>query len=372
MSSPDTYASALAAIRGLGPQRLRSLLARCEPEDAWNMIRSGRYVVDKYAPADIVTKLRDEAHRVDVEQVADSLVEHDVKVFRFGQPDYPATLADDFAAPAVLFASGNVAALDRRRVGIVGTRRATASGRSIATELGFELARNGVAVVSGLALGIDGAAHRGTLAHAEAYPVAVVASGIDIPYPQRHTELWNEVRARGLVLSEVPPGIPPLSFRFPLRNRIIAALSEVLVVVESHEKGGSLITADLALERERIVMAVPGSPRNFASLGTNQLLRDGVAPVTDVRDVLMALGFGQLQFAGPAPDPRRAPSAEDAFVRDAFGDVPVLPEDLANTVERPFLDVALSLARLEVGGWVVRSGPFFERVPFALAPRPVP
>jgi DNA processing protein len=352
MSSPEVYAAALAALRGLGPQRLRALLEHREPEDAWNMIRAGRYPLDQYMKDDVPTKLREETHRVDVEQVADSLVEHAVHVFRLGQPNYPATLADDYAAPAVLFASGNLAALDRRRVGIVGTRRATAAGRSIATELGFELARNGVAVVSGLALGIDGAAHRGTLAHDDANPVGVVASGIDQPYPLRHTELWNEVRGRGLVLSEVPPGIPPLSFRFPLRNRIIAALSEVLVVVESHERGGSLITAEEASDRERQVMAVPGSPRNFASLGTNQLLRDGATPIQDVRDVLIALGFGQLQFSAPAADPRRAPTPEDALVRDAFGDVPILPEDL--------------------GGWVVRSGPFYERVPFSLALRPVP
>jgi DNA processing protein len=373
MSSPEVYAAALSALRGLGPQRLRSLLAHREPQDAWNMIRAGRYPADRSAPNDLTTKLRDEAHRVDPDAVADLIAEHSVQVFRLGQLNYPPALADDFAAPAVLFASGNVGALDRRRVGMVGTRRATAAGRSIATELGFELARNGVAVVSGLALGIDGAAHRGALSCTErAMPIAVVASGIDMPYPLRHTDLWNEVRERGLVLSEVPPGTPPLSWRFPLRNRIIAALSEVLVVVESHERGGSLITAEEALDRERLVMAVPGSPRNFAALGTNQLLRDGASPIQDVRDVLMALGLGQLQFSTPAADPRRAPSAEDTVVRDAFGDVPVLPEDLANAVAQPFLDVALSLARLEVGGWVVRSGAFFERVPFALAPRPVP
>jgi DNA processing protein len=367
------YAASLASLQGLGPQRLRVLLHKYSPQDAWALVLSGRHVTERHdpAPPDLAAKLQQQARSTDPAEMDDRLRRHDTAVHILGDDTYPFELASDAFAPAVLFSSGDITALSNRRVGMVGTRRATAAGRSIAMEIAVELARSGVAIISGLALGIDGAAHRGALACTDlAKPVAVVGSGIDHPYPERHTELWNEVRERGLILAEVPPGTPPMAFRFPLRNRIIAALSEVLVVVESHERGGSLITAHEALERDRTVMAVPGSPRNTASIGTNMLLRDGALAVQDVNDVLAALGIGQLSF-NRSVDPRREPSTDDALVRDAIGDVPVLPEELVHTVGLPFLDVALSLGRLEMAGWVVRSGAFFERVPFVLDPRPV-
>jgi DNA processing protein len=371
--SPGAYAASLASLQGLGPQRLRVLLHKYAPHDAWALVLRGRHVTERHdpAPADLATKLQQQARQIDPAEMEDRLQREDTTVHILGDDSYPLELASDAFAPAVLFSSGDITALSNRRVGIVGTRRATAAGRSIAMEIAVELARNGVAIISGLALGIDGAAHRGALACTDlAKPVAVVGSGIDHPYPERHTELWQEVRERGVILAEVPPGTPPTAFRFPLRNRIIAALSEVLVVVESHDRGGSLITADEALERGRTVMAVPGSPRNAASTGTNMLLRDGATAVQDASDVLMALGMGRLSLSRTV-DSRREPSPDDALVRDAIGDVPVLPEELVHAVGLPFLDVALSLGRLEVGGWVVRSGAFFERVPFVLERRPV-
>ena len=167
-----------------------------------------------------------------------------------GATGYPAVLADDLSPPPVLFARGDVAALDGRRVTIVGTRSATAAGREVAAELGAGLAQAGVRVVSGLARGIDGWAHRGALsAVGGGPPVGVVASGLDVVYPPEHRPLWDEVVERGVLLSEVPPGTTPHALRFPLRNRILAALGEVVVVVESKRKGGSLITVEEALLR---------------------------------------------------------------------------------------------------------------------------
>ena len=175
--------------------------------------------------------------------------------------------------------------------------------------LGRGLAEAGVAVVSGLAKGIDGAAHRGVLQRAgrprrrrrRQRPRRART-------PRQHAALWAEVCDRGLLLSEWPPGTAPEPFRFPMRNRILAALSEVLVVVESRERGGSLITARAAIERDVEVMAVPGSVRNRAAVGTNQLLRDGAAPVTDVDDVLVALGLDTRRAGRPRYDPRPLPA----------------------------------------------------------------
>ena len=212
-----------------------------------------------------------------------------------GDPRFPALLGLDPAPPAVLFVRGDLGVLDARRVGIVGTRNATLAGRQTASALGCDLAAAGVAVVSGLARGIDGAAHRGALAAGEGAgvgrPVAVVGNGADRPYPKQNAELWSAVGGRGVLMSEWPPGTPPEAFRFPMRNRILAALCEVLVVVESRERGGSLLTVREALDRSVEVMAVPGSPRNRAAAGTNGLLRDGAAPVTSADDVLASLGL---------------------------------------------------------------------------------
>jgi DNA processing protein len=207
----------------------------------------------------------------------------------------------------VLFVRGRLESITGRRVGIVGTRNPTATGRDVATELGRDLASVGLHIVSGLARGIDGAAHRGALDVHGVGPVGVVASGLDVVYPREHRGLWDAVAERGVLLSEAPPGTPPEPYRFPLRNRIIAALSEVLVVVESREVGGSLITAREALARNVDVLAVPGSVRNRAASGCNTLLREGAGVAVDAADVMVALELissrdeaGLLARAGPA------------------------------------------------------------------------
>ena len=172
-----------------------------------------------------------------------------------------------------------------------GTRHATPGGRALAFELGRDLAEAGVCVVSGLALGIDGASHRGALVTGRpGATVGVAASGVDRVYPARHHGLWEAVVEFGAVISETPPGYPAQTWRFPARNRIIAGLVSMVVVVESHAAGGSLITADAAIQRGIEVRAVPGPVQSPASAGTNQLLYDGPGPVRDATDILIALG----------------------------------------------------------------------------------
>jgi DNA protecting protein DprA len=206
-------------------------------------------------------------------------------------------LIGDPGAPAVLFALGDPTVLeDRPRVAIVGTRSATHYGRQVASELAADLVAEGVVVVSGLARGIDGAAHAGAL-RADvvdgAPPVAVVGTGLDIVYPSSNTMLWEQVAARGAVFSESPMGTKPHPGVFPARNRIIAALSDVVVIVESHHGGGSQYTADAAARRSIPVCAVPGSVMSRASAGTNALLVDGCTPVRDATDVLVAISLAR-------------------------------------------------------------------------------
>jgi DNA processing protein len=272
-----------------------------------------------------------------------------------------AHLAADIDPPAIVFTRGDPVVVHGRRVAIVGTRNASADARRVAASLGRDLAAAGVHVVSGLARGIDGGAHRGALESCAAGPIGVVASGLDVVYPPEHKALWNAVATHGLLLSEAPPGTPPEPFRFPQRNRILAALSEVVVVVESRATGGSLITVDAALERQVPVMAVPGSLRNPAAAGTNALLRDGAAAVLDAGDVLAVLGLDHRR-ANPPADPRPSLLPGDHEILTACSNGGRTLDQLILLTSRSVADVAICLARLEGGGWLAEVDGWFETV----------
>jgi DNA processing protein len=367
----QAYAAALAGLAHLTPMRLRALLERFAPSDAWKAIRQGSaFPVGLPTPSrtpDPIGALQAQAAAVEPGLVWESCQRTGTSVTLFGSDTYPAALADDLYAPAVLFSRGDLGVIEGRRVAIIGTRRATGIGREMAADLGAELAQQGVRIVSGLAAGIDGAAHRGALSVGAAPPIGVVGSGLDVPYPKRHAGLWEQVAESGVLLAEVPPGSQPEGHRFPQRNRVIAALAEVVVVVESHVRGGSLLTAHEAMDRDRIVMAVPGSPRNEAAKGTNELLRDGCLPVLNTDDVLLQLGLGRLPFAIERHH-RPAPEQRDSEIFDLISDRPTSINELVRASQRDVCAVAGSLARLEMLGWVVETAGSYERVH---SPRPI-
>jgi DNA processing protein len=222
---------------------------------------------------------------------------------------YPDHLSDAADAPWALIGRGDAGLLDGlepfQAVTIVGARRATSYGREIARELGRELAAAGMVVVSGLAFGIDGCAHRGALDAGRT--IAVLGCGPDVAYPSSHRTLWRRICETGLVISEFPPGATPWRWTFPARNRIMAALSGMTVVVEAATRSGSLITTDLAADLGRDLGAVPGPVTSRASAGPNSLLASGAHLVRDAQDVLDAmLGPGRklLVHSGPDLDPR--------------------------------------------------------------------
>jgi DNA processing protein len=218
-----------------------------------------------------------------------------------------------------------------------------------------------------LARGIDGYAHRGALAApgaGVAPPVGVVACGLDVHYPREHRELYARVAAVGLLLSERPPGTPPRAMAFPERNRILAALSELVVVVESRATGGSLLTAQEAHSRDISVMAVPGSVASRASEGTNALLRDGLAaPVLDVTDVLLALGLDTRRAHRRRFDPRPRLQGLDAEIFDLIGGDALTLEQVVLRSGAEIATVAMCLGRMEAAGWVSRNGAWFEVLP---------
>ncbi|MDJ0768590.1 MAG: DNA-processing protein DprA [Ilumatobacter sp.] len=362
----------LAGLPAIGPKRLRLMLAHHRPDEAVALLRSGRALhpmVRRGVDANLFDRWRVVAGAEHPDAAAARCAALSVNVVAHGDTEYPAVLVNDPEAPAALFVQGSLEALHGRRVGVIGTRNATASGRATASELGEVLAAEGVAVVSGLARGIDGAAHRGVrTSGGPGRPVAVVGNGADRPYPKQHADLWAWVASAGVVISEWPPGVQPDAWRFPLRNRVLAALCEVLVVVESRETGGSLITARAAAERGVEVMAVPGSPRCRSSAGTNQLLVDGVAPVTSALDVLTMLGLDHRRQGSSPFDPRPVPHGVQARVLDWCAREPSTLDMLVAGLDVPVAEAALAVARLEHQGWLLEAGGWFEPAGSRLAP----
>ena len=268
---------------------------------------------------------------------------------------YPEGLRDADDAPWALIGRGDSSLLNglepHGAVTIVGARRATSYGREIARELGRELARAGMVVVSGMAFGIDGCAHRGALDGGRT--IAVLGCGPDIAYPSSHRGLWRQISEAGLVLSELPPGAPPWKWTFPARNRIMAALAGMTVVVEAATRSGSLITMDLAADLGRDLGAVPGPVTSRASAGPNALLASGAHVVRDAQDVLDAmLGPGrQLE----RPDPVAALDPELQAVLDAVEAGESTCDAVATATGLSGPAAAAALARLELLGFVTCS-----------------
>jgi DNA processing protein len=264
---------------------------------------------------------------------------------------YPLALHAIIDPPPVLWTRGPAAALYAPAVAIVGARAASPYGLSVAGRLAADLAERGLVIVSGLARGVDSAAHRGAL-DARGRTIAVLGSGVDVIYPREHGDLARDIAALGVLVSELVPGTPPLPQFFPMRNRIISGLSRAVVVIEAGEKSGSLITARLALEQGREVLAVPGNVLSGRSKGAHGLLRDGAKIVESADDILEELGM--TPQAG-------TPAARTQPARDPVLDclVPGEPMDLDSIADRTGLTPARLLPRLlelEMGGVITRAG----------------
>ena len=380
LSKDQIAAAALCALPKIGPKRLMTLLKHHDPQTAWAVVQ-GRAKPNEVVEAmlrveGLVTLLRHRATQTLQDQIEQRCLRSGIKITIFGDENYPRALIADLAPPAVLFYFGDLSALNNRRVGMVGTRSATASGRYLASHIAHDLATNDVCVVSGLARGIDAWAHRGALRALESRtispltsrladrpdgrPVGVVASGLDVVYPRENAQLWQDIATQGALISESAPGSPPEAFRFPLRNRILAALSEVLVVVESRDTGGSMITVDEAQKRDVTVLAVPGSPRNIASNGTNQLIQQGCLPIIGAQDVLVALGLDNRRAQENIYDPRVRLSTSDQSLISMMAGSPFTFDDFVIRSDLATIDAAVALGRLEALGWIIGNSGWWE------------
>ena len=270
------------------------------------------------------------------------------RVLSRGDAEYPALLHQLHDPPAQLFLRGESGVLDAPAVAVVGARSCSPYGAQVARSLARELASAGVVVVSGLARGVDGEAHRGAL-EAGGPTVAVLGCGIDRDYPAVHAELARRIEDGGLLLSEYPPGVEPAPWRFPARNRLIAGLALATVVVEARERSGALITADFALELGRDVFAVPGEITAALSAGTNDLLRQGAAPLLSADDVLAPLGLEGAEDRCVSASP---PAMELLAV---LADAPRAADELVRLSGRTSPEVASALVELELAGVIAEA-----------------
>jgi len=343
----EAYVAALAALDEVGPARLRWLLSLGAPAEVWGRLRAGRLPSSPTVPAALGPRWA--VADVDPAQVWMRCLDLGVGVTCLGGPGYPAPLLGDPEPPVVLFHLGDPDVLARPRVAVVGTRRATPYGRQVARDLGHDLAAAGVCVVSGLALGIDGAAHRGAVTGGGG-AAAVVGSGLDAPCPKANRELCAQVASGGVVFSEVPPGVAGAPWRFPVRNRVLAGLAQAVVVVESAGSGGSMHTVREALERDVPVLAVPGPVQSPVSAGPHELLTDGAALCAGAQDVLDLLGLGG--GVPPVPDPRPQPQGAARMLLDTAGWVATPVAHLAQAVDLPVVQVLAEVESLRSDGWV--------------------
>ena len=291
----------LSMISGVGPRIRKSLLDRfgsaravlaAAPSELQQVQGVGPKLVRKIAEAD---------HEIDVQAEIELCRQRNIKILVEADPDYPRSLREIHDPPGVLFVRGELKRDDALAIGIVGTRHGTPYGLRTAERLAAALARAGLTIISGLARGIDAAAHRGALA-AGGRTIGVLASGVSNIYPPEHVRLADEVAAHGALISESPPDGQPLGGMFPQRNRIISGLSLGVIVVEAAERSGALITARHAMEQGREVFAIPGNIDSRTSRGCHRLIRDGAKLVESVDDVLEELG--PLVEAAPRDDGR--------------------------------------------------------------------
>ncbi len=298
------------------------------------------------------------ASAAEVEREIDAVAALGARYLFRDDESYPALLAEIDSAPPALIVSGDTALLARPMVAMVGARNSSAAACRFARQLARNLGETGTVVVSGLARGIDTAAHDGSF---ETGTVAVIAGGIDIFYPPENEERQRAIAERGLLVAEQPPGTEPRARHFPYRNRIIAGLAAGTVVIEAAPKSGSLITARYAADYGREVMAIPGSPLDPRAQGCNQLIREGATLVQSAEDVLEAIRPLHLGACN-APRTRQAVAEEPAeagepdrrTIRDLLGPTPVPIDELVRQSVLPPATVQLILLELELAGHLAR------------------
>lgn len=342
----------LALLPGVGPRTIKQWLTTASSADAvWRDLPA--WVRGRRDGDDIVAAWRS----LDPVAVAAAAHAHEIDIVAWRDPRYPERLREIVDAPPVLFVRGALA--ERPAVAIVGARRATAYGRAAASRIGFDLAQVGVMIVSGLARGIDGAAHVAAL-EGEGVTIGVLGCGVDVIYPREHRALAAAIAQSGALVSEFAPATPPLPHHFPRRNRLISGLADGVIVVEGSDDSGALITVDYALDQGREVFAVPGSIFSAKSRAPHRLLRQGARIVESAQDVLDELRLerhaapveGSTASGTPATVPASGARSFEASVLAALDSGPLGLDDVVDVCGLPASRVAATVTELELRGLI--------------------
>ena len=302
-----------------------------------------------------IWKLLEAKKKEELDRNYEAMRQKGISVIPWGEKEYPGRLKEIYDPPYALYVKGKLPDNTARAAAIVGARSCTPYGEKYALEYGKKLAECGIQVISGLARGVDGIGQRGALLGG-GKTFAVLGSGVDVCYPKNHMGLYLDIlEQEGGILSELPPGTPPLPQHFPRRNRIISALSDIVLVMEARERSGSLITADLALDYGREVYAVPGNVTSALSYGTNALIKQGCPIITEGSDILSALGIAYKETEKVKFQIKTAEniSPEEKEIFDLIEDsTPISAEALCRRLGRKVQEVQYILSLLELSGYI--------------------
>lgn len=354
------YWLGLSRVPGWGSRSVLNLLREFDSvEELWHCTEAKLRSLKNVSHSQIESFIQFR-HCFDGEKELNYLAENDINLIHMEHEAYPDMLRNIYDPPLVLYYRGDISLLKTDAVAIVGSRRATHYGQKMAFQLAADLADNGLTVVSGMAKGIDTAAHKGAL-HAGGNTIAVLGSGVNVCYPKSNSELYGQICSAGLVISEFPPYTQPEAKNFPIRNRIISGLSKGVIVVEAAQKSGSLITADFALEQGKEVFAVPGPVTSPNSKGTNGLIKQGAFLVEGAGDVLEQLGFGQRLFGNSETAATVALSAAEEELLRLTSGAPVHIDELVRETGYSVERISSMLMFLEIKGLIKKlPGSFYQ------------
>jgi len=354
----------LSIVAGVGSMRMRSLIAKFKSaEDVFKASIKTLILVDGIDLKTAQKIKRFSNFRYGEQQYKKALT-CGAEIVTFWDEKYPRNLKNMYDPPVLLFVKGSLKKHDKNAISVVGTRIPSHYGKVITEKIANEIAHKGLTVVSGLARGVDTIAHLATL-KASGRTLAVIGTGIDIIYPSENKRLVEQIIESGAILSEFPMGTPPDAINFPRRNRIIAGLSFGTVVIEAGKKSGALITANLALEYNREVFAVPGNITSSKSLGTNQLIKEGAKLINSVDDILEELKphIGQLFSQPKSIETIKNISQQEKEILKNLSDVPIHIDELARKMNQPTNIVLSDLLSLEFGDFIKQlPGKLFVRL----------
>lgn len=348
---------ALNTVKGLGPVRIKQLLSHFDsPETVFSKSASALRKTGLFSEESIK-----QIHNPDLLQQAEqqlSLAQaHNIRIFTIADKDYPQTLRDIFAPPPILYAKGQYEVFSKHSIAVVGMRQPGNYGRNAASYIVEELTKHNIAIVSGLALGIDSVAHKTCLEHG-GKTIAVLGSGLDRIYPSANRSLADRIESGGAIISEFPLGTSPLPYNFPRRNRVISGLSAGVLVVEAGKKSGSLITAHYALQQGRDVFAIPGSIFSERSDGTFNLIKQGAIPVKSAEEIINSIELVSHTCSKPqivsnvTQLPLELLNSEEQLVFDVLSDTPMRLDQIAEKIQKKVSDLFSIILNLELKGMV--------------------